>query len=452
MTKTNYFNKIAEILVNLFILIPTIGIIGPLFPDLLISLTVLFFIFIIIKFNQNKLILLLKKNDLFFWSVILTIYLILNSIINFYAQDEFSFERVKSFFSRSLFFFRFILYPVAIVYLIKYFDLKFNKNIIYIYLFSILFVNFDTIYQYIFGVDIFGFKPIEREDIALGRLSGPFGDELIPGGYLLKYLFTSIIFIYFIFKKYYKNITLSFISVNFITILLSGERSALLLCTFGIVIFFIFFKDFRKKLYVLIITLSILIIFILTKNPVLKHRIIDQTLFNAGISNSWGNKDGSNYLSLLDLNEAKLIDSHYGAHWEIAFKIWEDNKLKGIGLKQFREKCSDPKYEKDLKSALKSIRCATHPHNQYFEILSETGLIGMLIILILFVKILKYCKQNMTNSFEVKLLTISIILVIWPLIPTGSIFTNHKLTYISYIITFLLLCSKFNFSKLIKWK
>lgn len=451
MIENNSINKLAAIFLNLFLLIPTLGILGPLLPDLLISLTVIFFFILIIKFHENNFLSLLKSNEIFLWSVILAIYLILNSIINFSSQDDFSFQKIKSFFSRSLFFFRFILYPVAIIYLIKNFDLVFNKNIVYFSLLSILFVNFDTIYQYIFGIDIFGFKPIEREDIALGRLSGPFGDELIPGGYLLKYLFTSLTLIFFVFKYKYKNIILFFIFINFLTILLSGERSALLLCGLGITIFFLFFKDFRKKLYLVIISLLIVIPLILSQNPILKKRVVDQTLFNAGLSSAWGKKDGD-YLSLLGLNEAKLIDSHYGAHWEVAFKIWEDNKLIGIGLKQFREKCSDSKYDDELKSALKSIRCATHPHNQYFEIISETGIIGLFITLMLFFKILKYCRKYMINSFEVKLITISIILVIWPIIPTGSIFTNHKLTYISYLITFLLICSKFNFSKLIKWK
>ena len=167
MIENNSINKLAAIFLNLFLLIPTLGILGPLLPDLLISLTVIFFFILIIKFHENNFLSLLKSNEIFLWSVILAIYLILNSIINFSSQDDFSFQKIKSFFSRSLFFFRFILYPVAIIYLIKNFDLVFNKNIVYFSLLSILFVNFDTIYQYIFGVDIFGFKPIEREDIAL---------------------------------------------------------------------------------------------------------------------------------------------------------------------------------------------------------------------------------------------------------------------------------------------
>ena len=40
--------------------------------------------------------------------------------------------------------------------------------------------------------------PMERDEIAIGRLSGPFGDELIPGSYLMRYFFITIFF-YFLY-------------------------------------------------------------------------------------------------------------------------------------------------------------------------------------------------------------------------------------------------------------
>jgi len=443
-----YYYKIASLQVNFFLLIPTLLILGPFLPDLLITLTVILFIFTYINLNQFNFLSFLKENDLFKWSIILFIYLLLNSLFNFLSQDLITFEKFKSYFSRSLFFFRFIIYPIAIIYLIKTYNLKFEKRIVYFALISLLFVNLDTIYQYIFGEDIFGFQPIERGNVAVGRLSGPFGEELIPGSYLLRFLFPSFLFIYSIFNKNHKLLILSFYLLNFVTILLSGERSALLLCIFGLFLFFIFFKDFRKIFSVLLIFLITISTYILIDNPILKKKVIDQTLFNAGISNEWGKSD-ANYLDLLDLKESRLIDSHYGAHWEVAYRIWEENKLIGIGLKQFREKCSDPKYDK-LKSALRSIRCATHPHNQYFEILSEIGLFGLFIFLVIFYKTLNICRKSLNDNVEIKFLTISIILLIWPLIPTGSIFTNHKLIYITYLFTLLLISSKLKFSKLIK--
>ena len=55
------------------------------------------------------------------------------------------------------------------------------------------------------------------------------------------------------------------------------------------------------------------------------------------------------------------------AHNEIyisAYKMFLDNKVFGVGVKNFRNICHDPKYYvKDKKI------CTTHPHNTYIQIL-----------------------------------------------------------------------------------
>ena len=40
----------------------------------------------------------------------------------------------------------------------------------------------------------------------------------------------------------------------------------------------------------------------------------------------------------------------------------------------FRQKCSDDRYNSGINS------CTTHPHNFLLQVLSETGLIGLLFI------------------------------------------------------------------------
>ena len=34
----------------------------------------------------------------------------------------------------------------------------------------------------------------------------------------------------------------------------------------------------------------------------------------------------------LQIDLKKFVDSPYGAHWETAFKIWQDNKFIGVGV------------------------------------------------------------------------------------------------------------------------
>tara|TARA_Y100000591_G_scaffold289051_1_gene273691 strand:+ start:391 stop:951 length:561 start_codon:yes stop_codon:yes gene_type:complete len=83
---------------------------------------------------------------------------------------------------KSILFFKYLLLYLVLRFL-------FEKNIIDLKLFfvtssiSVLFVSLDLFYQSIFGFDIFGY-----ESLADGRkLSGPFGDEYIAGGYLQRF-------------------------------------------------------------------------------------------------------------------------------------------------------------------------------------------------------------------------------------------------------------------------
>ena len=52
-----------------------------------------------------------------------------------------------------------------------------------------------------------------------------------------------------------------------------------------------------------------------------------------------------------------------------------DNKIIGIGIRNFRNFCSNEKFKIDEKS------CATHPHNTYIQLLAETGILGFLFAL-----------------------------------------------------------------------
>ena len=370
--------NISIYLFNGFFFIPLLTIAGPFFPDLLISFTVLFSLIYIFPSFKN-IFYINRKIDYFLVSFfILFIYILLNSTINFIIEKNFNFESFDRFFSRSLFLFRFILYPISIIYIVKKFNFRIEKNNIFIFLLTIFFVIFDTLFQYFYGKDIFGFMPMERDEIAIGRLSGPFGDELIPGSYLMRYFFITIFFLFFIFgsSRYFNTIFSTFLVICLMTIFLTGERSVTLLTCFGVFIYFLVFKQQRLIILCGSIILIIIAYLALINNPVLKKRIVDHTFYQFGISFEMKSNE-DDIKTVFSRTGKTFLDSHYGAHWETAFEIWKRNKLIGIGLKQFRFECSNKIYEKNL-SKLKSIRCATHPHNTYFEVLSELGLIGLI--------------------------------------------------------------------------
>ena len=162
---------------------------GPFFPDLIVSISALFFLYYVFK-NKSFYYFLNKPLIIFF---IFCIYCILVSF--FKAED------ILLSFESSLFYFRVGVFSCFIWYLIE----KDKSILIYFYhalilCFSVLVI--DGYFQYFTGVNLFGIK------ITNIRVSSFFGDELIMGSYLSR-LFP-LLFALFLVKPKKKN--LKFIS------------------------------------------------------------------------------------------------------------------------------------------------------------------------------------------------------------------------------------------------
>ena len=72
------------------------------------------------------------------------------------------------------------------------------------------------------------------------------------------------------------------------------------------------------------------------------------------------------------LHRQEATKDHQG-HFELALKIFKENKLFGLGPKGFRYYCRGVKY--DPPTGI----CSTHPHNIILQIGSELGVTGLLI-------------------------------------------------------------------------
>lgn len=385
--------NINKFLSYLFFLIPISLVSGPFIPDLIVS--IIGFSYFFILFKKGELNTLINKGNLIF--IFFCIYITLRAL--------FSID-VPSSILPSIFYFRFGLFLLATVYLIKVFP-NFQNQFTKILLLTILFVSIDAYIQIIFGYNLFGMKN-EVSD----RVSGLFGDEYVLGSYLVR-LFPLLIAL-MIDKitsslKYKILFLLGAVFFN-ILIFLIAERTAFALN----ILFFIIFTLIIKKTRVLMIITFVISFFGLfvagNLNKSTHERMVSQTInevFKGG--------------------QINVFTEGHQNHLEAAIKMFEDNILFGHGLKTFRILCKDPKYYETVTS------CSTHPHNTYAQLLSETGLIGFIIILGLFLIMCKnlilyffrsFHKVNDKVSDKVKILTILIFVNLFPLVPTGSFFNN----------------------------
>ena len=215
--KNNLLNK-KNIFFILLCIYPWLLISGPFLSDLIAI--VLSFYFLYSKFSQKNFDEF--KNIFFILFILFCLYISINSL--FIGQTLLSIKP-------SVFYFRFGLFALAVVFLIKENESRlkyFSYSLI-----GILFVLFvDSIFQKIFGVNLLGTKM--HHSI---RVSSLFGDELILGSYTVKILPIALAFVYFLNIK--KNITISLILIfiGIILILLSAEKAALAM----VIIFLIFF-------------------------------------------------------------------------------------------------------------------------------------------------------------------------------------------------------------------
>ena len=168
-------------------------------------------LYFLYKFYKDNIKINLKKNK---W-IILLIVLFIYSFINSFFSDQ-----IKSSIISSLSIVKFLLFCLFIS-TVKLKE-KNIKKLIFFISYILMFVSIDVFIQLIFGKDIFGFEIVQE-----GRLSGPFGDELIVGAYLT-YLSVPIIAYFFFklkdFKNYEKIYAILFILTIFFSVLISGER------------------------------------------------------------------------------------------------------------------------------------------------------------------------------------------------------------------------------------
>ena len=363
-------------------------------------LSILLIILFIIKSFTEKNI-QWYKNFYFLILIILWLVLILNLIFSKYPENTIL---------RSLGFIKYIIFVFSIIYYLK---IKNNLNIIFcVWTITLLIVGFDIIFEYIFKYNVLGFtSPYED------RIASFLGKELKIGHFVLGFCF---ICSGFFFEKYKYNsnifITMGFlITIFFISsIILTGERSNTIKAILGLILYLLLFdkkKNFNKKKIFLILATAIIVILSISQKI--------QKRFNVFIIDP--------------IKERGFIETYKGsqqaAHYYTATEILKSNLFFGVGNKNFRIECQNEKYYNP--SYARTIeRCATHPHQIYFEFLAEHGIIGTTgILAIIFYTIYKSLIIYRKNKNLIHLGSIIFIIITFiPMLPSGSFFTSFAAT------------------------
>lgn len=390
---------------------PILLVTGPFLADLSVVILNIIFFYIIFKEKNFDLF----KNKYFLAFVLFCLYLIIRSI--FTSNIGVSLKSV-------LFYFRFIIFSLMVYLTIKNYDNFFEKfSIIFIILIN--FILIDSLIQYLFGSDIFGISSTHP-----ARVSGPFGDELVLGSFLSR--FSPFLLFFFYYKKSPFNylFLLTFLFGFFIT-LLSAERAGSIFYILTILFFLVYSKKHVKT------KISIIILVFLSSVLVLKDSNHKQRLITETLSNS----DNGRF----------VFSKMHHTHYKTAISIFLDKPYFGIGPKMFRYHCGDKKYEikNPAWSTQNLFRCSSHPHNLFLQLMSETGIIGIIFYIIIFLYVVFklsnlflfqfFNKNNLKNKDNYSIFfLLAFFITLWPIAPSGSFFNNWSSIIFFYPLGFYL--------------
>ncbi len=353
--------------------------------------------------------------------------IIFTGIINdlYFFSEKMAWKGYFSTVKKSIYFLKYLILYIVLRLLIEKNIINLKKFFIFCSI-ATLFVSFDIFFQFIFGKDIFGFEALSGSR----KLSGPFGDELIAGGFIQRFSLFAFFVLPFFYPQKSKAISKFAIPtlfiIFFIGIILSGNRMPMLLFILTIFLITVFNSQTRKFFFPFIVIFSLLFTVIYNSNATVKNNFKSffytvHNMYEIVINKDFKNKSAPQYFK----------------EFATFYDTWLMNKYIGGGIKNFRYYCHErPNVDKNAK-----FICNMHPHNYYLEILTETGIIGFVIIVSIFINILyltfvkKYLLKIVTadNHYIIPFIFL-FIAEIFPIKSTGSFFTTGNCTYLFLII------------------
>jgi hypothetical protein len=451
----NFFQKISsftfENYLQLLILsIPIFLISGPFLPDFFLTLVSLSFIFFV--FLKKKIHLFYNKIFLFF--LIFLFICIISALFSDYKKTSLI---------TSLGYIRFGVFIFAVKFLIN------KKNNLIKNLYRLLFITFilfffDSLLQIYTGFNIFGWQA------PYARITSFFHHDVKLGGYILR--LTPFLVALAIYNKKKEHIIFFILILSLIMTLISGERTAFFLNSLFFIIY-LFISNLKNivKFFLLFLPIIFFLLAILV-SPTLKYRLYDNLNNQLNFS-----KKEVFYSEDMDHNGVRrtvhkdntIIPRVYIMYLETSIKIWKDNFYIGSGPRTYQFKSTELKYlsqsdhagfvahRDEINKMIEGIQephrpnfknkidklawkkglgfqegyyegftnisgANSHPHNVYLQLLSETGIFGCIMILMLFI----FCFLKLFSNIHIyfKCIILSTVINLFPLTLSGNFFNN----------------------------
>jgi O-antigen ligase len=306
---------------------------------------------------------------------------------------------------------RFFVLTFAIIYISKKSNLFLKFFFISVFLcVSLMFIS--GLVQFFFDKNYYIVKLLTNTLPAKKTVvTGFFGEEKKLGSFIAR-LSPLIIGLYlFISNKEMKkkiNIVLLYFAPLFLMGFFTGERTSMLYLS--LTLFFLFIlsiKNNKKNIYKLLIFLTIPFI-----------------LFFSGI-NEFQLTVKNSYNQLFNEGKINYFSKQHETYAITSIELFKKNPFFGVGPNNYRRECGT------IKLKYQENNCSTHPHNIFFQLVSETGGLGFfyyfIINLFIFYKIIKFLFAKKDGELELFLL-LPIFYYLNPFFPSGNFFNNWYAT------------------------
>ncbi|MCB1585586.1 MAG: O-antigen ligase family protein [Xanthomonadales bacterium] len=288
---------------------------------------------------------------------------------------------------------RFYLATIAILVLTKSQD---RKLMIPLITGLIIFWTIDALIQYFVGFDLIG-----RETYP-GRLNGIFGTDQVKLGPVIALLMPVVMIGLIQINSLVRWILiLAMIAV----IILSGTRSAWLMMIF--VLFAYWLHHVKTRRFILLMKTAVVAIVLLVSlwfiSPEFQNRI----------ERSMAVLDGSQ--SGLDFALANRLPI-----WQTSWNMFSEHPINGVGAHAFRNAYSQYAESDDVWQKQGGV--GMHAHHWLLEILSETGLAGLLLMIFAMYQLIKFVKLNYDPSMWPFM--VAIVCAFLPFVSIYSLFSS----------------------------